>query len=253
MGKGKGQQARRDRRSQRRQFNQEPNYEVAFEKIYPKVKPPQSKPLEAKNQAQGQMITNILSKDITLVTGPAGTGKTYISATLALEELLQGRIDQIVVTRPMQSCDEDMGMLPGEIEDKFGPWVEPIMDVFREHMTQGALDYALKSEKIQFKPLQYMRGKSWKNTWVILDEAQNTTPGQMKMFLTRIGKNSKLIIDGDLNQTDLKNSRGELLQSGLADAWSRLKGVAEIGMIEFTREDIVRHGLVKKILDRYEN
>lgn len=252
MGKGKNRQVRRDRRKERRQQNQEPDYETLFEPTRPAVDPKKSKPLEAKNEAQGHMITSILSKDITLVTGPAGTGKTYISATLALEELLAGRIEWIVVTRPMQSCDEDMGMLPGEIEDKFGPWVEPIMDVFSEHMKKGALDYALKSGKIQFKPLQYMRGKSWKNTWVILDEAQNTTPGQMKMFLTRIGENSKLIIDGDLRQPDLKDGRGVMQQSGLDDAWGKLKGIPEIGRVTFTKDDIVRHGLVRKILDRYE-
>lgn len=241
-------------RSQKKTRNPQPDMEIeyAFEPT-PKAKPvKQIKPLEAKNEPQGHLITSILSKDITLVTGPAGTGKTYVSATLALEELLAGRIEKIVVCRPMQACDEDMGMLPGELEEKYAPWVEPILDVFREHMSEGALGYALKSGKIEFKPLQFMRGKSWKNTWVILDEAQNTTQGQMKMFLTRIGQGSKLIVDGDLRQTDLVGFRGLLPVSGLRDAWEKLGGIPEIGMIEFTREDIVRHGLVKTILDRYE-
>lgn len=252
MNKGKSHQARSDRRSDRRKLNQEPNYEATFEASPQALKPKKQRPLEAKNEAQGQLISSILSKDITLITGPAGTGKTYISASLALEELLAGRIQKILITRPMKECDEDMGALPGELEDKYAPWVRPILDVFREHMTEGALGYALKAGKIEFCPLQFMRGSTFKHTWAILDEAQNVTPSQMKMFLTRVGEGSKLIIDGDINQTDLKDSRGVLQLSGLEDALNKLDNIPEIGVATFTRDDIVRHGLVRKILDRYE-
>lgn len=246
------QQSRKDRRKDRQQRDYEPNYEAAFQDPAQMVKPRKSKPLEAKTEAQGQLISAISSKDITFVNGPAGTGKTYVSATLALEALLSNKINKIMITRPMQACDEDMGHLPGEIEDKYAPWVRPVLDVFREHMTEGALGYALKMKKIEFCPLQFMRGSSFKNTWAILDEAQNVTPKQMKMFLTRIGEGSKLIIDGDVNQSDLMDGRGVYHLSGLEDAISKLKGVPEIGMVTFTRDDIVRHGLVRKILDRYE-
>jgi phosphate starvation-inducible PhoH-like protein len=253
MSKGKSRQARSDRRGSRQQPFQEPNYEAAFEDISEVVKPRKSKPLEAKNEAQGQLISNILGKDITFATGPAGTGKTYITATLALEALLSKRINKILITRPMQACGEDMGHLPGEIEDKYAPWVRPVLDVFRDHMTEGALTYALKNKKIEFCPLQFMRGSSFKHTWAILDEAQNITPEQMKMFLTRIGEGSKLIVSGDIRQSDLKDGRGVYHLSGLQDAVSRLHTVPEIGMVHFTREDIVRHGLVRKILDKYED
>lgn len=253
MGKGNGRQAKRDRRRDRRQHKQEPDYETAFEAIpQATLKPKKQKPLEAKNEAQGQLISSILAKDITIINGPAGTGKTYVSATLALEELLAGRINKILLTRPMKECDEDMGHLPGEIAEKYEPWIRPILDVFREHMTEGALGYALKSGKIEFCPLQFMRGSSFKNTWAILDEAQNVTPKQMKMFLTRLGEGSKLIIDGDINQTDLVDHRGVLQLSGLEDALIKLEKLDEVGVATFTRADIVRHGLIRKILDRYE-
>jgi phosphate starvation-inducible PhoH-like protein len=246
-------QDRRPSKSQRRVTLSE--HEQSVFNDYPMHASPvkQKAPLAALNQAQGQLIANIATKDITLIDGPAGTGKTYVAATLALEALQSGQIKKILIARPMMACDEEMGHLPGEIEDKFGPWVRPIMDVFREHMTEGALGYALKAGKIEFSPLQFMRGSSFKYTWAILDEAQNVTPGQMKMFLTRIGEGSKLIVDGDVRQSDLKDGRGVYHLSGLEDALEKLGSLPEVGVATFTRDDIVRHGLVRKILDRYED
>lgn len=252
MAKHRGRQARRDRRSERRHpHDPEQEYTEYYEPNPPKARKVM-KPVEAKTIAQGQLIASILDRDITIVNGPAGTGKTYVAASLALEALQAGTISKILITRPMQTCDEDMGHLPGEIDEKYAPWVRPILDVFLDHMNQGALDYALKYKKIEFCPLQFMRGSSFKNTWAILDEAQNVTPAQMKMFLTRIGEGSKLIIDGDINQSDLKDGRGVYHQSGLEDALIKLDRLPEVGVVTFTREDIVRHGLVRKILDRYE-
>jgi phosphate starvation-inducible protein PhoH and related proteins len=208
------------------------------------------KPLAAKNEAQGQLIASVLSRDITFATGPAGTGKSYVVASLASEALESGTIDTLVITRPMKSCDEDMGFLPGEIEDKYAPWLAPVLDVLEERLGASCVEYLIK--RIQTIPLQFMRGKSFRDTWVILDEAQNTTPEQMKMFLTRIGSNSKLIINGDINQSDLKDGRGVMQTSGLSDALSKLRGIPEIGRVEFSRDDIVRHGIVRTILERYE-
>lgn len=242
-------EAKRERRRSRQQVRNQ-QFEFTENQQRPQTFK-QKPPLEAKNEAQGHLISNILSKDVTLVVGPAGTGKTYVTSTLALEELQAGRIEKILITRPMQECEEDIGALPGELGEKYAPWVRPILDVFSEHLPKGALDYALKSGRIEFAPLQFMRGSSFKNCWVILDEAQNTTPNQMRMFLTRLGEGAKLIIDGDLDQVDLRDGRGNPLPNGLSDAWTRLRGIPEIGRVEFTRDDIVRHGLIRKILERY--
>lgn len=208
-------------------------------------------PLKAKTEAQGQLISTILTKDITFAVGPAGTGKTFVSASLAAEKLLNKEIEQIVITRPMLGCEEDMGFLPGEEEEKYAPWVEPVMDVLNERLGKRYVADLVKNERIVCKPLQFMRGKSFRDCWVLMDEAQNTTPKQMKMFLTRLGQNAKMIIDGDIDQSDLFDKRGQPIVSGLEDALSRLRGIPEVGVVEFTRDDCVRHDLTRKILDRY--
>lgn len=209
-------------------------------------------PVEALTEAQGQMISQILSKDIVFVTGPAGTGKTFVSAALAAQELEAKRIDKIVITRPMQGVDEEMGFLPGTEAEKYAPWCEPVMDVLNARLGKSYVEYLVKTERIQCKPLMLMRGKSFENSWILMDEAQNVTPGQMKMFLTRIGHNCKMIVDGDEKQCDLKDGRGIKQISGLTDAKQKLKGIPEVGFVEFSRDDIVRHGIIRKILDRYE-
>lgn len=210
-------------------------------------------PLEALNEAQGQLIATIQTRDIVFATGPAGTGKTYITTSLACEALQRGEIHKFVATRPMVACGEDMGFLPGVEAEKYAPWVEPIMDVLEERLGKSHVEGLMKTGRIEFKPLMFMRGKDWKSTWVLLDESQNTTTQQMKMFLTRIGKGSKLIIDGDISQTDLTDRYGQAIRSGLLDASERLGRIPEVGHIHFTREDIVRHGLVRKILECYED
>lgn len=209
------------------------------------------KPLEALTEAQGHLITSILTRDITFITGFAGSGKTYIASALASEKLMDGEIDRIIICRPMQSCGEDMGFLPGDLNEKYAPWVQPVMDVLEERMGKTCAEYMVKIGRIQWQPLQFMRGKSLKDSWVILDEAQNTTPEQMKMFLTRIGEGSKMIINGDIDQSDLFDRHGAAQLSGLADAIDRLYGLPEIGHVNFELEDIVRHGIIRKILSRY--
>ena len=206
------------------------------------------KPLEAKTETQGLYISTILHSDITFGIGPAGTGKTYVAATLACEMLDAGEIEQIILTRPAVDT-EKFGALPGELEDKYKPYIEPFEDVFKERYSAGQLEYLIKSGKIKAQPLAFMRGKTFNRSWVLLDEAQNTTPTQMKMALTRIGEGSKMIISGDMNQNDLPSH----VKSGLNDSVKRLGTLAEIGVVEFSRDEVVRHGLISKILERYEN
>lgn len=178
------------------------------------------------------------------------THNTYVSGMLAARELQDGNLDKIVVTRPAVEVDsEKMGFLPGELEEKFAPWFEPFRDVFERAMGSGALKYNMKVgvDKVVPSPMAYMRGKSYDNTWIIMDEAQNCTKEQMKMLLTRIGKDSKVIILGDIKQSDIYGV------SGLEDAIRRLEGIPNITIHEFTKDDIVRHGIIRSILERYED
>lgn len=202
-------------------------------------------PLRAKTEAQGQYLAAIQSSEIVFGIGPAGTGKTYVAAAWAAQQLMDKRIDKIVVTRPNVETGEEMGHLPGELEDKFKPYLAPFRDVMVERMGQSHYEYAVKRGYIQPEPLGFMRGKTFNDAVVILDEAQNVTPEQMKMFLTRLGRNCTMIIDGDPEQCDLKGL------SGLVDGLRRVRGLPGVRVIEFTEDDIVRNGLIKKILAAY--
>ena len=186
-----------------------------------------------------------MSSEVIFGVGPAGVGKTYIAAAYAAQQLLDKRIEKIIVTRPNIEVGEGMGFLPGELEEKYKPYLAPFEAIMVERMGRGAYEYALKAERIVPEPLGFMRGKTFNDAIVILDEAQNTTPAEMKMFLTRIGRNCTVIVDGDIEQCDLDGP------SGLIDALHRLSGVAGVRIVEFTEDDIVRSGMVKKILVAY--
>lgn len=251
--------AKRRERDQRRKLRRHAeaypdlvaNQELYDDNVVP-IHNKRPKSLEAKTEAQGQLIAQIKTKDITLVTGPAGTGKTYVTASLAAEMFVQQQVEKIIITRPMVACGEDMGFLPGDMDEKYAPWIAPIMDVLEERLGESYVKYLVKAKKIEMCPLQFMRGASMKQAFIICDEAQNVSQEQMKMFLTRIGEGSKMVIDGDMRQSDLTDNRGISQLSGLEDAIRRLKRIPEIGFVEFTREDIVRHGITRKILEAYE-
>lgn len=187
----------------------------------------------------------IQRSQVVIAIGPAGTGKTYIAAAYAVQQLIDKRIDKIVVTRPNVEAGEEMGHLPGELEEKFAPYIAPFRDILIERIGQTHYELALKREDICPEPIGYMRGKTFNDAFVILDEAQNITPKQMKMFLTRVGRNCTVVVDGDLEQQDIEG------ESGLRDALWRLKGVEGIEMIEFEEDDIVRSGLVKEVIKAY--
>lgn len=209
------------------------------------LKPAQ--PLRAKTEMQGQYISSIICNDVTFGIGPAGTGKTYVAAALAAEKLLNREIEQIFITRPAVESGESLGFLPGELDDKYAPYLEPFMDALNEKIGKSQVKAMIKGKRIVAAPLAYMRGKTFKDAFVILDEAQNTTPKQMKMFLTRIGENATVIVNGDGTQCDLVG-----VQSGLTDAVKRLEGLRKVGVVEFAASDIVRHGLIRDIITRYE-
>jgi len=202
-------------------------------------------PIQALTKAQGAYITAILENVITFGIGPAGTGKSYVVAGLAADMLREKKIDRILLTRPGVEAGEKFGFIPGELEEKYAPYIEPFRDIFNERLGRSQVDYLIKHKRICAMPLAFMRGRTFKNCWAILDEAQNTTPGQMKLFLTRIGDNCKVIIDGDIEQKDITT------QSGLSDAVNKLKDTRKVGIVEFTVEDVVRSGIVKDILSAY--
>lgn len=240
-------EARKDRRNARRNpesVTAERSFEAQIEHEMNRV---MFGPLEARNEAQGQLIATIQSKRITFVTGPAGTGKTFVSTSLACELLEAGEIERIVIARPMVGCDEEMGFLPGEEFEKYAPWLAPFLDVLEGKLGKKKVETYLKFGKIVARPLMMMRGATFRNAFVILDEAQNTTPGQMKMFLTRIGNGAKVVVDGDLEQSDLPQGK----PSGLADALSKLQCSGVIGRVDFDEEDIERDPLVRQIVKAY--
>lgn len=199
------------------------------------------------NAAQARYDVAMASKKLIFAIGPAGTGKTWLAATRAAEALKAGLIKSIIVTRPTIEAGASLGFLPGELEEKNEPYFRPVRDALAETLGSGPLEYFIKDGTIEARPLAYLRGATFKDAWIILDEAQNTTPVEMKMFLTRIGENAKVIVDGDEGQKDIVG------MSGLTDAVKRLEGHPDIEVVRFTTDDIVRSGLCHDIVIRYQD
>jgi len=196
---------------------------------------------------QGLFIQLLKEKDIVFSYGPAGTGKTFIAIAYAVNELLNKNIKKMILTRPIVEAGESLGFLPGDFTQKINPYLVPLFDAINFMVTKEVFAKLMAQNLIEIAPLAYMRGRTFENSIVILDEAQNTTISQMKLFLTRLGEGSKLIITGDITQIDLPNR----IKSGMVDALGLLKSIDEIGIIEFQPEDVVRHPLVKKIIGAY--
>lgn len=209
--------------------------------------PRANKPLTAFTTAQQDYIDAIERYHLTFGIGPAGTGKSYCAGAIAAEALESGRIERIILTRPAVEAGEQLGFLPGALDEKFSVYIDAFREILAERLGAGTVDYCLRHGRIVAAPLAFMRGKTFNNrTFVILDEAQNTSPAQMKMFLTRIGEGCKVVINGDIEQSDIRG------HNGLADAVDRLGGLPNVYIHKFEREDIVRSGLVRDIMDRYE-
>lgn len=205
--------------------------------------------VKAKNANQELYLNylNDFSKNYVFATGPAGTGKTLLAVEKGIEFFERKLFNKIIITRPAVSVDEEHGFLPGTLEEKMDPWVRPIMDVFKEHFSKEHIDYLIKTEKIEISPLAYMRGRTFKNAWIVADEMQNATISQTKLLLTRLGDNSRIIITGDLQQNDQKNL------NGLQDFLQKEKKVKSsyISTIAFKSSDIERHPAIKDILHIY--
>lgn len=188
------------------------------------------------------------SKNIVFAIGPAGTGKTYVAVAKAVSELQDGKVNKIILSRPAVEAGEKLGFLPGDLKEKVDPFLRPIYDALYSMLPYEQVEKKIANNTIEIAPIAFMRGRTLEDCFIILDEAQNTTKTQMKMFLTRLGKNSKMVVVGDITQIDLVSER----DSGLKDALKKLKKIDEIGFIELNDKDVVRHELVKKIINLYE-
>jgi phosphate starvation-inducible protein PhoH and related proteins len=205
-------------------------------------------PIKPKSANQQKLVELVKDNDLVFALGPAGTGKTYISVAMAVRALKNKWVKKIIITRPAVEAGENLGFLPGDLKEKIDPYLRPIYDGLNDMIPYEKLQYYMEREIIEIAPLAYMRGRTLNNAFILLDEAQNTTPMQMKMFLTRMGPDSKMIITGDTSQIDLPGKQ----RSGLKEAVRILRHVKGIGFIELSEKDVVRHKLVRDIIVAYD-
>ncbi len=237
--------ARKNKRSKKYRDNIDFTHDEVYKSTYKKIQP------RNEQQRLYHRYLNDWSKVILIALGPAGTGKTYLAVQEAVESFKAKDIERIVITRPAVSVDEKHGFLPGSLVDKMAPWIRPIVDIFREHWSPRQTEYFMKQEKIEIAPLAYMRGRTFKNCWIIADEMQNATPEQMKMLLTRIGDNSRLVVTGDLQQHDRgyeKNGLQEFIERYDQDP----QRYNLVNTVNFGQEHIERHPVVSQVLDIYK-
>ncbi len=206
------------------------------------------RPIKSRSENQQRLIDAFEQNDMVFAVGPAGTGKTYLSIALAVRALKEKSAKRIILSRPAVEAGEKLGFLPGDMKDKIDPYLQPLYDALEDMLPATKLQDMMEKHIIQIAPLAFMRGRTLSDAIVILDEAQNTTPAQLRMFLTRMGWNSKMVITGDMTQIDLPRSQ----TSGLREALRILHGIEGIGVVELNKKDIVRHKLVTRIVNAYE-
>lgn len=206
------------------------------------------KPISGRTPNQQLLVETFAKNDLTFALGPAGTGKTYVAIALAVRALKNKEVRKIILPRPAVEAGEKLGFLPGDMKDKIDPYLQPLYDALEDMIPAVKLKEYLETNVIQIAPLAFMRGRTLNDAVIVLDEAQNTTTHQIKMFLTRLGMNAKMIVTGDATQIDLPRST----KSGLIQALNILKGVSGIGRVEFDKKDIIRHALVQRIVEAYE-
>jgi len=207
------------------------------------------KTIVPRTPAQAHYMRQLTTNEMIFALGPAGTGKTYVAVAQAVAQLITGSVQRLILSRPAVEAGERLGFLPGDMKEKVDPYLRPLYDALYDCLPAEQVERRISSGEIEIAPIAFMRGRTLADAFVILDEAQNTTPAQMKMFLTRFGQNSRMVICGDPNQTDLP---GGVTASGLADATRRLEGVEGIAMCRFSTADVVRHPIVGRIVEAYE-
>lgn len=206
------------------------------------------RPIQGRTPNQQLLVKMFEQNDLTFAMGPAGTGKTYVAIALAVRALKNKEVRKIILSRPAVEAGEKLGFLPGDMKDKIDPYLQPLYDALEDMIPAAKLKEYLETKVIQIAPLAFMRGRTLNDAVIILDEAQNTTTQQIKMFLTRLGMNAKMVVTGDVTQIDLPRSTS----SGLVQALKILKGIPGIGCVEFGKKDIIRHALVQRIVEAYE-